>query len=544
MPKTMQIGDEIAEFPDDMSQEQIDAIIKRDFSIAGKANRSLASRGLTPQMVKAGLGETTPEQIQFAPPTQLNGGFGGGAAHGINPLNWLHLDPVTKTALAASGQGDYPFQAYFRNIIERGAKPTGADAAGAVLSEAGLPDPIGTAKESYRRGMANQSTADMYGNVAGGVAGGALLGKVAPMVAEAAPAAAGRVASRGFNKLIGATPEDLANGAVPGRGVASVQPSSWTGFGRINEITTGLADAKAAKDAFMANDVNAQYRMFDPEPLIQQAIDSKTQLATSSPALRRALTDFGSRMRVAVSKITNGEPRPLSAAEMDKLRDSIDANWNMANKQNVVVAQKDLKVGDAAIDMDRALRRALESDQSPVAKQYKQLNQRVQDLTGAKVVQSRTNTESLAPSPAPEGISLPRHLYNKAANAIGTVAYPPPLRAAIYNKLGQFGGLTEPLPTPQTGIDVPGLSGVSFTGLLNDPMVAGLRTPDMVGSPDAPPLDVRTIPAVRYAGNIQERAMQTGASQNTLDLLAAIAEQRKRSAALTRRYLMNLMPPQ
>lgn len=433
-------------------------------SVADTARMRLASGmgvhgapPLTPEGVKAGRGVTTPEQIQTQPPKEVNGGFGGGFMQAIKnaPRSFAEgaapslTQPVNTAIDLAKGVP-------FRQAITQNS-PSGQGAA--VVDEA------------MRRGAANESTADMYGNVAGNAAMLAATKGVAEIIPEM-PAVAERAATRGRNAQIGATPKDIALGGDPGRGVAAISPKSLGGFGRAEEIASGLDAATEAKTNFMANDSRAQMKVFNPDPLIKEAVESKAAMATSDRNFRNALTSFANRMRASVSGITGGEQRALSAVEMDRLRGQIDANWNATNKQFRVVTENETKMNDAHVDMDRALRQSLESEQSPIGNEYKALNQRIQDLTQAKTVQGRTNEESMAPAKTPlqqkeadkhvTGVGLVRSAVR--ANPAGASPLNV-LRNPYYSMLAKIGGLKTPLPSPDM--------------MATQPPVAGLSEPNM-----------------------------------------------------------------
>lgn len=142
---------------------------KRYGSVADNAKASLANRGLTPEMVKAGQGVTQPEDIKFADAKTVNGGFLGGAASALNPLS--ALDSMLGAAQKMTVMG--------------GAPPNAAEAARAVGGAVGVPDLAGIAQESYRRGGANESRSDMYGGAAAAAAMAAA-GRAFPSVADQA----------------------------------------------------------------------------------------------------------------------------------------------------------------------------------------------------------------------------------------------------------------------------------------------------------------------------------------------------------------------
>lgn len=460
-------------------------------SVATQARSRLFQQGLTPEIVKqdawnnvTGRGVTRPESITFAPRKEVNGGFLGGLLS--NPLH--ALDSALDSAQQFTVMGT--------------REPTPGDA----LNVAGIPNYKQIADESYRRGEANESTADMYGNATQAAALFAAT-KGAPAAFRAVePVArdmAAETAIKGYNKMIGATPKDAASGGMPGRGVASIGPESWRGAGRLGEIDSALNTATKAKDNFMATDINAKYRVFDPEPLIREAIEAKRSLATSSGPFRENLSEFAGRMRKAVSDITKGEQRALSAAEMDRLRDSIDANWQAANKKFQVVAETDARMNDAAVDMDRAIRQALEGEKSPVARQYKEFNQRIQDLAQAKKIQARTNTQEMFPEPQP---SAERSLYGEgrrlAGKALGA-AVPPPAKNWFLDMLADYGGLKKPLPAAQGAQPpIPGLSEPSYGGLSSE-VPLPRRGADMAAPASGPAIDPRTSPLVDRASNLQ-----------------------------------------
>ena len=144
MPQIISAYGRDYEFPDSMSDDAIRAAIQRDKpSVADTARARLSDRGLTPEAVKAGQGITSPSEIQFAPSKSVNGGFIGGLVS--NPLAGV-VDSV-KEKIAAGHGPLVPLE---------------------MAAELTIPNIPAIAKESYRRGEANESTADMYGQVAQG----------------------------------------------------------------------------------------------------------------------------------------------------------------------------------------------------------------------------------------------------------------------------------------------------------------------------------------------------------------------------------------
>lgn len=105
-----------------------------------------------------------------APAKEGRGGFGSGFWQALNPANAVHLDPLSATVKAIV-TGDPKELPVVRNMRGTGV----VDALGGGLAEAGLPNYPAIAKESYRRGEANESRADMYGGVAGTAAAAAAM---------------------------------------------------------------------------------------------------------------------------------------------------------------------------------------------------------------------------------------------------------------------------------------------------------------------------------------------------------------------------------
>lgn len=426
---------------------------------------TLEAMGLTSSDVKAGRGVVTPDMLQEQEPKEVNGGFWGGFGRSVNPINWVAA-PVGE-ALRTEGLVT-PSSDRAKWFADQ--TPTLENLPNRLLSSV-VPHPIDTARESYRRGEANESRSDMYGEVAGAAA---TLGaaKVAPRVMEPLefdpqnPNWFARQAIRGRNAQIGATTKDLAEGSggQPGEAVARDAPYSTGGFGRAQKLAKGNEQAMSAKEAFMSTDVRAQAPKFNVDALIDNAIQQTAGKASTTPELAQRITDFGSRMRQASSEITNGERRPLTAAEVDKLRDQISANWRSASKQQVVVGDDALKYNDAAVDMDQSLRRAIENDPA-IGKQYKVLNRAVQNSIQAKTIQGRTNMESMAPeqkpsADIPHNISVPGAVArvpvvrstiraltpNAAAPDFGPLNVP---RNVLLDLMARKGGLRQPLPEPQ-----------------------------------------------------------------------------------------------
>lgn len=444
------------QLPDNATDQQIEEFLNgSDFASLGGARTTVADEARQ-RLADRGVDPNVPVDAEAN-----RGGTGTGNAF---------LDAITKTYADAHVK---PVKRVLSNVGNMVKAPFAAigEAAGAVgsamegnLAPAG--EYLAAATFPGTRAAAGQvmTTYDQvakgkFSDMLGDIATGTLVGAAAPQVASAAKAPLKRAAAnssiRNFNKLIGATAKDasIIGSGNPGRGVAAIQPKALTGEGRLAEIGGGLDEAINAKRALLETDPRAQQPLFDPEPLIAEAIDKKARIANASSEFSGRVAEFGQKMRDAVNEIRGAERRPLTAAEMDALRDSIDANWQSANKQYQVVAETDTRINDVAVDMDRAIRRTLESEASPIASEYKVVNRRIQDLLQAKTIQGRTNTESLFPPKARMAsdtlwgdvkrvVTAP---VRPVAAAVGT-----PIRNAFANAMGRVGGLAEPLPQPQT----------------------------------------------------------------------------------------------
>lgn len=143
-------------------------------SVAGKARASLASRGLTPDQVKAGQGVAKPSEIKFEEPKGRSFMSGVG-----DSLRWLThpIDTATDTLDGAEkGMTDLGMMALSPVLratgrLKAGELPSVPQVADAAAHAAILPGAvIDTAREASRRGAANESTADMAGNAIGSLA--------------------------------------------------------------------------------------------------------------------------------------------------------------------------------------------------------------------------------------------------------------------------------------------------------------------------------------------------------------------------------------
>ena len=231
MPQIISAYGRDYEFPDSMSDDAIRAAIQRDKpSVADTARARLSDRGLTPEAVKAGQGITSPSEIQFAPSKSVNGGFIGGLVS--NPLAGV-VDSV-KEKIAAGHGPLVPLE---------------------MAAELTIPNIPAIAKESYRRGEANESTADMYGQVAQGAAlaaGPKVLGKMAPTRAKAVAQYAKVIDPKGENPSLAM---EMAERLID-EGVKMADPRKELAGYAENELNTKLNPALDSAISSMPNDVN------------------------------------------------------------------------------------------------------------------------------------------------------------------------------------------------------------------------------------------------------------------------------------------------
>lgn len=172
--------------------------------VATDARVRLSERGLTAQKVKAGQGVTQPEDIHFDAPKSVNGGFVGGVFS--NPL----AGPIESVK-------------HHAGAVLRGEE-SGVTAPLRVAADVLIPRPDLAFKEAMRRGAANESTSDMYGQVAQGAALAALsgpgtrtLGRVAGLTeAEAAAKVSHVIDPKGANAaLANMVGEEVIRNGVP-----------------------------------------------------------------------------------------------------------------------------------------------------------------------------------------------------------------------------------------------------------------------------------------------------------------------------------------
>jgi hypothetical protein len=173
MPDDDLVGMVVSKYPEYAAQIH-------DVDVATLARASLAKRGLTPEAVKANpdIGISSPDDFTVAEPKTVGGGFGGGLGDSLNPAElWRSAMSGLDSALDSAQQ--------FTVMGNR--EPTLRDVGNAVnpiVPVLAIPDAYA---EATRRGEANESTADMYGNAAG-TALLAAAGHVAPKIIGRGPA--------------------------------------------------------------------------------------------------------------------------------------------------------------------------------------------------------------------------------------------------------------------------------------------------------------------------------------------------------------------
>jgi len=94
----------------------------------------------------------------------------------------------------------------------------------------------------------------------------------------------------------------------------------------------------------LSTNPETQKPIFDAERLVKQTTEQKPPTTPTTGAttpanvrpdarLQAATTSFANRMRASISGITKGQQRPLTAVELDRLRQQASTNWSAATKQ-------------------------------------------------------------------------------------------------------------------------------------------------------------------------------------------------------------------
>lgn len=250
-------------------------------SVADQAKARLASRGLTPEDVKAGRGVTTPDQIKFDDPERVNGGYLGGLVGSLKP------DVAETVANAILPVGGPMVVRSYRAATNLPQHPDAVDVTSAALKTAGLPDYAGISRESYHRGEANQSRADMYGAATPPVALAAA-GAAAKMLPEGAISETAGHAS--YGKIFGADADPAAVDAVVPRLVAERRI-----VGNVDDLAQhGARIEQAAKDAAPAGRLVARPPGSDAPPVLHAADGSPLVEAPHVPGPDE---QFGSTLR-------------------------------------------------------------------------------------------------------------------------------------------------------------------------------------------------------------------------------------------------------
>lgn len=211
-------------------------IVDDTMSVRDAAKQRLAARGLTLEQIKANpdVGTANPSDLTLREPEVKDGGFVDNVIRAVNPLTPLRAAAHQMAEEVKFLKGD----------------PGEFSPEQALRPDLGIPDFAGIAKESYRRGEANESRAGMYGSAAGSAIAAAAA--IAPgRIIRGAPAREAAAVGRYADAI--ATPETAEAAAriapeMVRRGIVVRDPAA-------SSVRAGGAASEAAVTATSADAV-------------------------------------------------------------------------------------------------------------------------------------------------------------------------------------------------------------------------------------------------------------------------------------------------
>jgi hypothetical protein len=300
MPRTVRVKGQRVQFPDSFTDEQIDQIVQRDFfSPAAVATERLASRGLTPEMVKGGQlsgpGELRPatmgENVRAfasdaiaAAPAALAGAVGLGADYTIDTIT---AGPVRRM-FNPDEKPSMPFGGAI-NTARQGAADT-------MRGMMGVPEEADT--------EIAQATGQIAGDLAApavGKAGAKLAGAVAAPVRSAATRGSERVA----NSLLKPNNAELSFGAKPAEGVSGVVAATKRAAIDKVELAIKAADNDLQR---VLNTPQAMGAQIDVMAIIRGPIDEAMDVAirTGDSAAQNRIVELAKAQIQDAMAQTNG----------------------------------------------------------------------------------------------------------------------------------------------------------------------------------------------------------------------------------------------
>ena len=431
-------------------------------SVAAKARQTLASKGVSPEMVKLNpptaqptypgdssswfdTGVVRPDPRQFSTNLKPGGDFWKTAGTMINPFAWVAgpmgellapTNPITSGNIAASSDSnDSSYNPTVLNLPDR-------------LVSSVLPHPIDLAKESYSRGEQGKSTSDMYA-IPATMAATVALPKVGRAILPAD--IAGEMARKTMSSALGTTPENFKHGATPDTAALQNDNVVTRSEGRLlNKIT----DSKHAELNGLENDLNTPQHndnFTDPMQSIKPVLDDAMSRAV--PAEQPKIAEFQILLNNKIQALSGGRMQ-LNPTQLVGLKRWLDG-FISTYKDEPVSTYKDL-----AQNTYSAVRQHLDS----VAPEATVRGQRIQSLIQAEdALRNKITGNVEAPHTSfgelknIAGTVFPSTLVKTGmANALkmlsgGQFDKPPQMNLGIVNPTTPQGGTFNPPQPPQAG---------------------------------------------------------------------------------------------
>jgi hypothetical protein len=409
------------------------------------------------------LTRRSPEAVKMLPlqPTESEGPFGDYGydtnlkSHGslassfgqaLNPFSWL-APPIGEMLTPTNPVGmSHPTNTNEAKLGHPDYNPTMLNLPSRVAQTL-VPDFSGTAKESYRRGEAGESTKDMYGAplAAGALAALPKMGRgILPKDI------AGETAQRATRNLLGTKPEHFSHGATPDTAVLQDLEGGLVTRSE-GRLLSKLRASKAAELDALEKDVNVpghQTNLANPMESVAPVLEDAASRAVPTEATK--IQEFNSLLGNKVRSLSNGSMQ-LNPAQMVQLKRWLDGFIGVY-REDPTGTLKDL-----AQNTYSAVRQRLDQ----MAPEVTARSQRIQSLIKA---------EDAYHNKIYGGEAEPPHtMIGEAKNAIGSV-FPTTLAktsaAALFKSLSgdmfdrgplptaiapppDFGaGLEDPKPTP------------------------------------------------------------------------------------------------
>jgi hypothetical protein len=352
---------------------------------AQSARQHLASRNLTPEMVKAGKGITTPEQFS-SPPGMSGGQIFGSLGEGL--LNAIpSLSPIDPTNMSGPISGVQTIA----GDLARGNTQGTSIARGAMSQVPIIGPPISglmapsTASMSSRPVTPpdNMDALEGVGQVGGAAIGGKLLtSEPGTIGGPEFPKTSANLINHWLGK--GAIDEVLNKNA--GRGISKAKIVAATADGVQEGVKSAITKWQSHKQTIMDTPL-AQAPTIDGPTLIKEAF-GEPPLNIPRTTLEH-WNEFAANIGAKVQEISGGTGK-LSPAQVDALKNEIDVNFGKLST-DATELNLNQKAGSVRRAFDRAVDKSIPG--------YKEINDHLADLHHANDILTTKIKENAESTP-------------------------------------------------------------------------------------------------------------------------------------------------